>query len=230
MKPNFRWKMDCPRTMEEEAEAGSRRRMGSSATKDQETYDCSSPSLSTPSPLREFSEEMSKDHMCLHNTKFEIQRTRKSSWSRTRRESWRPEWRISLGFMLMLCILSRVTMGALEASPRGDVGSFSGEDTLFAARRLSSVTEPDSIVNNNDGPVFIYEPTTKRVKTTERTTEGPCGGGRGHQVKIKYSSSIVENGNIFCGFLECISNFNGGYNANCFSFIILKNVYICLAS
>lgn len=195
MKPNFRWKMDCPETMEEEARPESRRRMGSSATQDQETSSCSLSSLSAPSPLREFSEEMVKDHMCSHNTKFEIQRTRKSNRSRTWRESWRPEWCISLGFMLMLCILSRVTMGALEASPRGDVGSFSGEDTLFAARRLSGVTEPDLIVNDsNDGPLFISEPSTKQVKTTGRTTEGsPCGGGRGHQVKIKYSSSIVEN-------------------------------------
>lgn len=199
MKPNFRWKMDCPETMEEEPRPESRRRMGSSATQDQETSSCSLSSLSAPSPLREFSEEMVKDHMCSHNTKFEIQRTRKSNRSRTWRESWRPEWCISLGFMLMLCILSRVTMGALEASPRGDVGSFSGEDTLFAARRLSGVTEPDLIVNDsNDGPLFISEPSTKQVKTTGRTTEGsPCGGGRGHQVKIKYSSSIVENGNIF---------------------------------
>lgn len=90
-------------------------------------------------------------------------------------------------------------MGALEASPRGDIASFSGEDTLFAARRLSSVTEPELIVNDsNDGPVFISEPSTKQVKAMGRTTEGsPCGGGRGHQVKIKYSSSIVENGNNF---------------------------------
>ena len=98
---------------------------------------------------------------------------------------WRPDWRGSFVFVvIVVCLLSRTTQGA--------VSSDSDDDLIFNGRRLSSFITSDDPVN-----ILQEEPSEPSVVNNGggESTNTPCGkDNNGVHVKIQYSSSIVENG------------------------------------
>lgn len=105
--------------------------------------------------------------------------------------NWRPDWRGSFVFVVILvCLLSRTTLGAVSS----DSSTTDGDDhLLFNARRLSSLTVSDSTN-------FLQEENSATHGTAGSEVKDehvPCGKNKGVHVKIQYSSSIVENGNVF---------------------------------
>lgn len=105
--------------------------------------------------------------------------------------NWRPDWRGSFVFgVIVVCLLSRTTLGAVS----GDSSTVDGDDNLiFNARRLSSLTESDSTN-------FLHEKNSNTDGITgskSKSEQIPCGKEKGVHVKIQYSTSIVENGNIY---------------------------------
>ncbi|XP_071545683.1 membrane-bound transcription factor site-1 protease [Panulirus ornatus] len=142
---------------------------------------------------RECSEQEERSQLCSYSSKLVNSRTREGSywWTPRRTVRWRPDWRINLGVVLMLCVLSRASYGALDSS-NGE--SLDSEDNLmFVARRLSSVTDADFINIVDKDPMFKDKVKVGEEKVGKRPTEEPCGKSQGQQVKIQYSSSIVEN-------------------------------------
>lgn len=113
--------------------------------------------------------------------------------------NWRPDWRGSFVFVvIVVCLLSRTTLGAINS----DSSNADGDDKLiFNARRLSSL-ESDStsfLQNENSNIKEINESGGKPGQI-------PCGKNEGVHVKIQYSTSIVENGNEF-HVMHCLTFF-----------------------
>lgn len=98
---------------------------------------------------------------------------------------WRPDWRGSFVFVLIVvCLLSRTTQGALNSD--GDA-TYGDDNVMFNARRLSSLTPSDPVD-------ILQEENSDPIGGGSESTKTPCGKEKGMHVKIQYSSSIVENG------------------------------------
>ncbi|KAK8402593.1 hypothetical protein O3P69_000762 [Scylla paramamosain] len=97
---------------------------------------------------------------------------------------WRPDWRGSFVFVLIVvCLLSRTTQGALNSDSDATYGD---DNVMFNARRLSSLTTPDPVN-------ILQEEHNDPNGGGSKSTKMPCGKEKGVHVKIQYSSSIVEN-------------------------------------
>lgn len=103
--------------------------------------------------------------------------------------NWRPDWRGSFVFIvIVVCFLSRTTLGAVNS----DSNTADGDHVLFSARRLSGFPEAD-LTN------FQHEENSEtggEAGANADSEQVPCGSNNGLHVKIQYSTSIVENGNI----------------------------------
>ncbi|XP_042225174.1 membrane-bound transcription factor site-1 protease-like [Homarus americanus] len=198
MKPNFRWKEGGARrpTLPNSRSTSSQREniVQTNITKRITTVYPPRNDLSgiiAPTP-RECSEPEEGSSLCSCSSKSLTCRTRRGScrWTRRWRGKWRCDWRIGLGVVLVLCALSRATHGALDTTYSSNGDDSDGEENImFAARRLSSVTEA-SYINDVDQEGAS---SGDEERLPNRPTEGPCGETHGQQVKIQYSSSIVEN-------------------------------------
>ncbi|MPC27483.1 membrane-bound transcription factor site-1 protease-like [Portunus trituberculatus] len=97
---------------------------------------------------------------------------------------WRPDWRGSFVFVLIVvCLLSRTTQGALNSDSDA---TYDDDNVMFSARRLSSLTTPDPVN-------ILHEEHSDLIGDGSKSTKTPCGKEKGVHVKIQYSSSIVEN-------------------------------------
>lgn len=199
MKPNFRWKESKKRrvvhpynhiTHEDPKEKIIEKRISEKIF----TTRLVSPDVFThefvaASPNK-CSEQQQNSLLCSPSSEPVNPRTKVENyrWSSRWRAKWRPDWRISLGMVLVLCVLNRVAQGESDATYNSNEAD--NEDTvIFTARRLNSISDVDYFSDTDQEAVL-----RGRVKAETVKPDTPCGKGRGQQVKIQYSSSIVENG------------------------------------
>ncbi|XP_045605609.1 membrane-bound transcription factor site-1 protease [Procambarus clarkii] len=200
MKPNFRWKESGGRktaSPKSNSSTSEQLRTVQTIAAERITEDTESDNflIQLQYASRESSEQK-KSQMCSCSSKVVNSRTRNESywWTHKWRVKWRHDWRISLGLLLVLCVLSRVTHGALDTTSINSGDTHDSEDNImFVARRLSSVTQADYINDVDHEPVVKDSVKDNSDKLSNRPTREPCGRSRGQQVKIQYSSSIVEN-------------------------------------
>lgn len=204
MKPNFRWKKtdhctDNARTSNEDQTESILLRDGNQlATDNRQQVANSGSSHHVEAPLIKDPESEGRKPKCFCSSQVIKTRTRwDNSWCIMKNIfNWRPDWRGSFVFVvIVVCLLSRTTLGAVNS----DGSTADGDDGLiFNARRLSSLTESDSTIlqketSNTDGI----------IGSEAKFEQIPCGKSKEVHVKIQYSTSIVENGNVYIPCYDC---------------------------
>lgn len=131
-------------------------------------------------------------------------RTRRNRFLARFRICWKPEWRISLGLMLLVFILSKSTTVAFgggsdiaqnindDGDPFESVTYDDGDTVQFVGRRLSSIMDMDIATATEPS---LDSVSGSQEETVEKSSEvPPCATNEKRQrVKIQYTSSIVEN-------------------------------------
>lgn len=198
MKPNFRWKKS--NLCADNAWTSNEALLSESLLSHGENHVATSNIIVANSGLPHHVAQLVKDPesegrkpMCFCGSPVIKKRTRQgNSWCILKNIfNWRPDWRGSFVFVvIVVCLLSRTTLGAMNS----DSGTYDGDDqVIFNARRLTSLTEPDSIDFLNKE----YINTDGITGSDAESGTIPCGNNKEVHVKIQYSTSIVENGNVF---------------------------------
>ncbi|XP_068208605.1 uncharacterized protein [Palaemon carinicauda] len=204
MKPNFRWKEPSG-----EVKASSKPGDQDSDKSMKKVKECRKPTLGPVSPVDSGEELVKENQNDWRNivgdaTLLKI-RTRKNRFLARFRVYWKPEWRISLGLMLLVFILSKSTTVASGGDSDvaqniiddGDPFDFvtyddDGDSVQFVGRRLSSIMDIDADAVTETSSDSVLESLEEAVEKSSEVP--PCATNEKRQrVKIQYTSSIVEN-------------------------------------